>query len=177
MANAIDVGVQLWTLRREAEIDLAGTLERVAAMGYEGVELWFPSYPGAAEVKSLTDSLGLRTTSAHVPFLDLRDRTDEVMEYHNTLGNRRLVIPYISPEMRRDSTQWKRRIEEISEIARRTAREGFELFYHHHDMELKESVNGVTVHQHIFPSVDRTQRRRAGQCGSRRRRDRLGIGR
>jgi sugar phosphate isomerase/epimerase len=143
----------LWTLREEISTDLAGTLVRVAEIGYRGVELWFPTYPPADQLRAVLDEAGLQPIGAHVPYLDLRDDFDRVADYHQALGNGDLVIPVIPANLRRGEADWKERVIEIEAIARRCREAGFRFSYHNHGMELEETVDGARVHDTIFSSV------------------------
>src|SRR3990172_1557727 len=60
------LGVQLYTVRREAERDLDGTLARLARIGYREVEFW--NYYGRtpAQVAHLLTRHGLTSPSVHV---------------------------------------------------------------------------------------------------------------
>src|SRR5262245_43125663 len=60
------IGLQLWSLREYLPKDLAGTLGKVRAMGFEVVEaagLWGHTLP---ELRAALDAAGLRCTSAHI---------------------------------------------------------------------------------------------------------------
>src|SRR5699024_11917952 len=59
------------TLREASEKDFAGTLRRVAEMGYDGVEL--AGYGGltALEVREVLDTYGLRAAACHVPLHEI----------------------------------------------------------------------------------------------------------
>lgn len=60
------IGLQLWTLRKEIEHDLAGTLQRVAEMGYAGVETaFFPEDVTVEQAGTLLRDLGLPVFAAH----------------------------------------------------------------------------------------------------------------
>lgn len=67
----IPVGVQLYTLREETKKDFKGTLQKVAALGYQGVE--FAGYEGytAQEVRAWLTDLQLKAASSHVPLEQL----------------------------------------------------------------------------------------------------------
>ncbi|WP_369345665.1 sugar phosphate isomerase/epimerase family protein [Caldalkalibacillus mannanilyticus] len=69
----IPIALQMYTLRNESEQDFVGTLEKVAKLGFQGVEL--AGYHGltSAELKKVIDSLGLRIASSHIPLEDLED--------------------------------------------------------------------------------------------------------
>ena len=147
------VAVQLWTLREQIAEDLAGTLARVAEIGYSGVELWFPVYPPVDELRAVLHTTGLQPVGAHIPYLDLREDFDRVADYHYALGNGDLVIPVVPADLRRGEADWKERVAEIEAIARRCREAGFRFSYHNHGMELEEVVDGATVHDTIFSAV------------------------
>ena len=59
------IALQLYTLRRLAAVDLAGTLHAAAAAGYRAVELaGLPDIP-AGELKRMLDEDGLRPVASH----------------------------------------------------------------------------------------------------------------
>ena len=72
------IGLQMYTLRDETAADFAGTLRKVAELGYEGVE--FAGFGGlsAEELRSLLQETGLQAIGAHVSVQaleeDLRER-------------------------------------------------------------------------------------------------------
>jgi sugar phosphate isomerase/epimerase len=80
------LGLQLFAIRAELTKDFNGTLHRVAAMGFKEIE--FAGYFGktAQELKSVADSLNLRCISGHHGGADLETRSDEILDFANTLG-------------------------------------------------------------------------------------------
>lgn len=147
------VAVQLWTLRDEIAEDLPGTLAKVSDIGYDGVELWFRTYPPVAELKQMLKDCDLVPISAHVPYLDLRDHLEDVAAYHKELGNTNLTIPIIPGELRQTPEDWKRRVSEIEVIAHRCKELGCQLGYHNHTVEFESQVDGVDAHDYIFANV------------------------
>ena len=60
------VGIQLYTLRRPAAADLAGTLSQLAKIGYKEIEFaGFYNHP-AAEVRDILKANGLTAPSTHI---------------------------------------------------------------------------------------------------------------
>ena len=57
------IGIQLYTFRREMEADLAGTLTRLAAMGYREAEFCGLFGHSPQSVRALCADLDLATTS------------------------------------------------------------------------------------------------------------------
>ncbi len=90
------ISVQLWSVNREID-DFKGTLEAIAKAGYDGVEFCadgkFYGNMDAAELKAYLDTLGLVSSGAHVGYAVLRDRLDETIAYHKTLGSKYIVVP------------------------------------------------------------------------------------
>lgn len=131
------IGLQLYTVRDRTEKDFAGVLQRVADLGYEGVE--FAGHGGidARTLGHLLRELGLAAPSSHVPLADLEGRLDEALEYARDAGIQRLVCPWL-PEARRKSLDDYRRLAEIlSETGLKCAEAGLSLCYHNHDFEFE----------------------------------------
>ena len=150
----IPVGVQLWTLRNEVQQDLAGTLRRVAEIGYAGIELWFQQWPKANALKKVVADCGLRITSAHVNLKDLLDDFPRLSDYHHELGNKTLVIPYIPNYAGLSQDDWRRTIDDVRHVARAGTEAGFQVLYHNHDFEFTTKVGDVEVFDQIFGTID-----------------------
>ena len=65
MGSPHPVALQVYSVQKEARQDLAGTLKRIAAMGYTGVEFAGLYGSPASEVKKMMDDLGLVAPSIH----------------------------------------------------------------------------------------------------------------
>jgi len=86
------IGVQLYTLR-SLEQGLLATLDAVASLGYEGVELAGLHGVPATEVRARCDALGLTIAGAHVGIERVESDADGVAEELDALRVRRLVLP------------------------------------------------------------------------------------
>ncbi|GAB4522300.1 MAG: sugar phosphate isomerase/epimerase [Anaerolineae bacterium] len=132
----IPIALQLYSVREDCARDLAGTLEAVARMGYEGVE--FAGYHGysASQLRKLLDDLGLRVAGAHVG-LDtlLGDELSRTIEFHQVLGNRFLIVPGLPEERRRSRAAWLETAALFNEIAEKVAEHGMAVGYHNHHIE------------------------------------------
>jgi len=148
------LAVQIYTLRKELAEDIPGTLQAVADIGYNGIELWFATWPPASELKAILDDTGLQPAGAHVSYLELRDNLDGLIAYHRAVGNTDLAIPFLSEDLRGSSQAWKARVAEFAEIGARCRDAGMRLSYHNHAMEFQELVDGVEAHDFIFSQVD-----------------------
>ncbi|RDW22184.1 sugar phosphate isomerase/epimerase [Oceanobacillus arenosus] len=131
----IPIGLQLYTLRDECHEDFVGTLEKVAKIGYDGVE--FAGYGGlnAVELRKLLEDLGLKAASSHVSLSSLELKLDVEIEYQHILGNNHIVCPYLPLEWRTQEAYYKL-ISILNEAGKRCYEAGITLCYHNHDFEL-----------------------------------------
>src|SRR5690349_16782245 len=91
------IALQLYTMREAAEVDFAGVLRQVAAMGYAGVELagFHDRSPG--EVGALLTELDLRVASAHASSADA-DGFARELDVLLPLGCDTVVLPMLAPD-------------------------------------------------------------------------------
>jgi sugar phosphate isomerase/epimerase len=139
------ISIQLYTLRDLLARDVDGTLAQVAAAGYRHVE--FAGFYGktAAEIRSLLDKHGLRTSSAHVSLADFQNRLDGVVEDLVTLGAGWGIVPWVAPEDR-SQAGLKAIAEQFDGFASKLQEAGIKFGYHNHDFEFSTtSADGVTV--------------------------------
>jgi sugar phosphate isomerase/epimerase len=137
----IPVGLQLYSVRDYTANDFVGTLKKVAAMGYAGVE--FAGYGGlpAKELRIILDDLGLVTSSSHVPLKDLNNSFDEVVEYNQILGNHFITVPHLPEPQRNSAEAWLNIAARLNNIGAQCKRHGMQLCYHNHAFEF-ESYDG-----------------------------------
>ncbi len=135
----IPLGVQLYSVRTECEKDLPGTLKTIANIGYDGVE--FAGFYGyeAADLKQLLDENRLRCCGSHTQLADLTpEKFDATVEFNKTIGNKYIIVPWLSEELRSD---WKQVAEKFNQLDEQLKPHGMKIGYHNHDFEF-EPVNG-----------------------------------
>jgi len=134
--SKIPIALQLYSVRKDCEKDLPGTLEAVAKMGYDGVE--FAGYYGrtAKELHKMADDLGLKVAGTHIS-LDslLGDNLPATVEFNRTLSNRFLIVPGLSKERTASRAAWLETAHIFNGIAEKLAPEGMLTGYHNHVTE------------------------------------------
>ncbi|OMD42876.1 sugar phosphate isomerase/epimerase family protein [Paenibacillus odorifer] len=130
----LKIGLQLYTLREELEQDFEGTLRKVAALGYKGVEFFHLFGRTAAEVKQLLNELGLVALGAHRPYDALLNDTEAEISYNLEIGNPHLIVPYLSEEQR----NYEEVAANLKIIGEKCKAGGAVLLYHNHDFELTD---------------------------------------
>lgn len=149
----IPVAVQLYTLRLECEKDFAGTLKKVAELGFDGVE--FAGFGGltAQEVRVLLDELGLQAAACHVPLEHLQNDLAGVIKDQKIVGSKYVVCPYLLPDHRNEE-DYKALITFLDQAGETCRREGITLCYHNHDFELERLSDGRTALETILDDTN-----------------------
>lgn len=151
----LPVGIQLYSVRTDLEKDFYGTLKKISDMGYTGVEFYGEYYGKTpVEVKAICTELGLIPFSNHVPFQQMMDDIDKVIEENTILGVQYIVFPYMDAESRPgvDPERFKETVRKIGEVGQKVRQAGFQLLYHNHDFEFALLPDGTTGHDYIFSS-------------------------
>jgi sugar phosphate isomerase/epimerase len=147
MSNKIPVAIQLYSLRDVAPKDVPGTLSKVAAMGYQGVEFaGYYNLPGK-ELRAMLENNGLRCAGAHTGIDSLEgDAFETTVAINKAIGNDRLIVPWADMK---DVSKW---IDRMNAAHVRAKACGMRLGYHNHEEEFKLE-KGVTFFDRIFSST------------------------
>ena len=128
------VALQLYSVRRDMEADFEGTLKKVKALGYDGVEFAGLFGHSAAEIKNMCKEIGLVPISAHVPFADMMKDPD-ILHVYQEIGCSYVVIPYLTPEYRPGQPGFAQVIDGAKMLGEKAKALGMKLCYHNHDFE------------------------------------------
>jgi sugar phosphate isomerase/epimerase len=92
----LPIALQLYSVRQDCGKDFDAALERVAKMGFEGVEFaGYHNYGGKAkELRKRLDDLGLKVAATHIPTGSFRgENLQKTIEFHQVLGCKFLIVP------------------------------------------------------------------------------------
>jgi sugar phosphate isomerase/epimerase len=161
------IGLQLFTLNAAMNRDPAGTLQRVAAMGYEEVEtygidpaaLTYYRTPARDFARLLQDH-GLPTPSGHYDIQNLLNASADDMDRYvdrcaegaRLLGQQYITWPYLPPPVRTLDT-YKRVAAHLNRIGARLAKSGLQVAYHNGGGEFIEQ-NGQAPYDIILKETD-----------------------
>jgi sugar phosphate isomerase/epimerase len=134
------IGLMLYSVRDECARDFESVLRAVAAMGYEGVEIFDLHGREPAAIRGWLDELGLVAVSRHAGLDVLETRLPELAEEGQVLGWRRLALSWLDP----DSLETPGLPARIGELAVTVRAHGLELGFHNHDAELRPLSSGKT---------------------------------
>lgn len=150
------LGLQLYSLRTLTGTDFVGTLQKVAEIGYEGVELaGFANLQTAEEVAKAVDEAGLKVCSAHVGIEQFETDLAGVMKKYETIGCENLIIPALPQARRENLAGWKSLAKSINKIGKALKKNGFNLGYHNHAFEFNVIEKGLTGWDILLDETDK----------------------
>ncbi|MDR0456150.1 MAG: sugar phosphate isomerase/epimerase [Treponema sp.] len=131
-----EFAIQLWSVRDITNSDFAGTLKKLAQMGYTGVE--FAGYGGLSdrEMKEILTTNGLKSIGAHVGLDRLENQLDEEIAYHKALGTEYIICPHSKIETKEDTL---RIAKTLKPVVKKVNDAGMKFAYHNHAHEFVQS--------------------------------------
>lgn len=170
------VGIQLFTVMKEIDQDLKGTLQKIADLGFKEIESAFSMKGGyyglkAAEFNSMLKGMGLSWKSHHVlgapftlppdakgpdgkpfvlpPIKNLRDNADEIVADCDGSTFKYLVCAS-TPVGTGDEV--KASMDVLVKTGEKLKKSGVTLAYHNHDAEFKE-VDGKKPYDQFLSQI------------------------
>ena len=161
----IPLGIQLWTVKSEAEKDLEGTLRKVYAAGFREIE--FAGYYGKnpADLAKLMKDIGFSLVSTHAGAGDIAKNGDKIIADAKALGLKYVVCssPGVAPAKEKlpweermkavDFTDWKWNADLFNKFGKQVADAGMTFGYHNHSAEFKK-FDGKTAFDHLYSMTD-----------------------
>lgn len=155
-AKRIPIGLQLYSVRKECERDLPGTLSAVAKMGYQAVEFAGYYKRSAKELRKLLDDNGLKCCGTHTALETvLGAELPKTIEFNQTIGNKNLIVPWLDHDKYlKPKTNLIKTAKMFSEIAAKVKPHGMRVGYHNHNVEF-QPMDGSTPFQIFFENTSR----------------------
>jgi sugar phosphate isomerase/epimerase len=127
------IAVQPYTIREALLNDYAGALERVAEIGYKGIELGPPPESMTiSQQKALLDRLGLKVVGCHAGFDTLEFDPEQIANYLEEVDGGK----FVAISLRFDSKQEVLdKAKKLNEIGEKFHKRGFTFLYHNHNWE------------------------------------------
>jgi sugar phosphate isomerase/epimerase len=162
------VGLQLYTVREDMNKDAAGTLKKVAEMGYKYVE--HAGYGNrkfygstAKDFRALLDSLGLKMKSGHTKLgpghwdegkKDFSDEWKATVEDAAIAGQEYVISPWLDESLRKTYDDMLHYMEVFNKCGELCKQHGMKFGYHNHDFEFSTVLNNKKVFDIIMQHTD-----------------------
>jgi sugar phosphate isomerase/epimerase len=148
------IAAQFYTLRDDTGTreGFQRALEKVAEIGYEGVQLSAVGCMNgpepavdANEARKMLDACGLKCVATHRGLNSLLQDTDREIEFHQALGCDYVAIGWLDESYGRFTDGYRRFMAEAQPMAARLASSGIRFGYHNHDHEfVRDPATGRT---------------------------------
>ncbi|PWT78890.1 MAG: sugar phosphate isomerase/epimerase [Bacteroidetes bacterium] len=161
------IGIQLYTLREEANKDIKNTIAKIAQVGYNSVEIFNykdGKYFGLSpeDFAAIFKANNLKTPSGHysLPNYLLKGDEDELKRTvadSVKMSHAFFTIPYLTENLRTSLDDYKRLADRLNRAAEVVKPTGMRLAYHNHDFEFKDWGNGQTGYEILQKQTDPSQ--------------------
>lgn len=155
----MEIGLQVFSIRKALQEDFYGTLEKVAQIGYRYIE--FANHHAdtddgigfnipAHALKKFLDAHSLKPISCHAGPLDEKN-IHRVIEYHKELGNKSLGLSIGFWPNQDAVKEFAKKLNTLGEIVTKA---GMNFYYHNHFMEFQK-FGEKTVFEHFLELTDK----------------------
>lgn len=165
------IGIQLWSVKDVIEDNLKGTLQKVAALGYQEIE----SYPGQkghyygmepTAFSTMLSDMGLTLVSSHFGSGTLdgqattswREATmlhglDKLVEKAAQSGQQYLTCSWMDESLRQTLDDLKRTADLFNQTGETCKKAGLQFAYHNHAFEFEQMGEG-TIYDFLLQNTD-----------------------
>ncbi len=150
---SIPIGIQLYTVGKELQADVPGTLHQIAAIGYTEVETAGFAGLTAAKFREGLQHAGLRCHSAHMQW-NLAN-PGPVFDDANALGVRYVVSSALFPHGSGEPTvdAYKEFAARLNDLGAKARKAGLHYAYHNHNFEFRD-LGGVIGYDILLNETD-----------------------
>jgi sugar phosphate isomerase/epimerase len=132
------VGVQLYTVREQAEKDLGAVLAHISMIGYKEVETYWNVYTHPAkELRSMIADNGLSVPSGHFDY----DGLESKLDYAKELGVQYVVCPMLPKTMWTSADGFKKAADQFNKWGEQVKSMGMQFGFHNHNYEFQKFGN------------------------------------
>lgn len=144
--SGVPIALQLYTVRDQTAVDYAGTVRKVAALGYDGVE--FAGF-GGLEPQAIADLLaetGLKPAGMHIGLDQFQNNLDTVISNCKLIGSSFAGVPAL-PGNLRNLQGFRQTAVLLNQFGAAMKSAGLRLYYHNHafEFELHEGLRGIDI--------------------------------
>lgn len=155
------IALQIWPVRKDYGRDMAGTLEAIAKIGYDGVELcrwynWTDLFDKweAKDIRQVCDDVGLEVVSSHIPYTSIQgDGLEELIKFSHIVGMQYAIVASLPKEMLLSRATVLEAAGQFNAAAARLKSEGMYTGYHNHGQDF-QPIDGEMGWDIFFSNTD-----------------------
>jgi len=158
------IGCQTWPVREMIAKDFPGTIQVLAAAGFQSIELCSPvgyadsgfaglaKYKGA-ELRKILGDAGVSCVSSHFGIEELRDNQQRAIDWAKDVGLTQMLVPSLDGPKNPTMDDVKKAADEYNKMGEQAAKAGIQQGLHNEDFELS-SVAGKRTYDLLFGLLD-----------------------
>jgi sugar phosphate isomerase/epimerase len=167
-SDTVLIGVQLYSVRDDMNVNPLATLKALAEMGYRHVE--HANYVdrkfygwSAVEFKNVLADLGMRMPSGHTVLgkqhwdeekKDFTDLWKYTVEDAASMGQQFVISPWLDDTWRNSEDNLKKYMDVFNKSGELCQKSGMKFGYHNHSFEFSEKMGDKTVYDIILENTD-----------------------
>ena len=150
------VGLQLYSVRDLMKADVAGTLAKVAAIGFKEVEFAGLFGQSPKDVRAMLDRNGLTAPASHVDWATVDTKLAAALETAKVLGHEFLIVPWVGEAERKQPDIWKKAADLFNRVGAECLKSGIQFAYHQHSFEFvpSEALGGKLPYDYLLETTD-----------------------
>jgi len=160
----LPIGCQTWPVREMIAKDFPGTIQQLAAAGFQTMELCSPvgyaefgfgglaKYSGA-ELRKILGDAGVTCVSSHFGIKELRENQEARIAWAKDVGLTQMIVPSLDGPKKPTMDDVKRAAGEYNKMAELSAKAGIQQGLHNEDFELS-TVDGKRTYDVLLELLD-----------------------
>jgi len=158
------IGFQVWTIRKALVEDFPGTLKKMAALGYQSMEMCSP--PGyessgfgplmklkAKEMKQIINDAGLICPSSHYGMKEFREHLEERIEFALESGQTQMILSSFGLSQSTTLDDWMKAADELNKMGEKAKNAGIQMGFHNHHGEFGK-INDTLIYDVLMDQFD-----------------------
>ncbi len=158
------IGCQTWPVREMIGKDFPGTIKKLAAAGFQAIELCSPvgysdsGFEGLAkykpgQIRKMLADAGIVCVSSHFTIDELRQNQDDRLAWAKDLGLTQMLVPTLEGPKNPTMDDVKRAADEYNKMGERAAKAGIQQGLHTEEFELSK-VDGKRTYDLLLELLD-----------------------
>ena len=163
-----EIGIQLWSVRKDMKENPEGTIEQLGRIGYRFVEMagykdgrFYGMLP--AEFKTLVEANGMSVLSSHtrlnlpVSDEDWNNATkwwDQCIAAHKAVGAKYIIMPSMEKTAYQDLAVLKKYCDYFNFVGEKCNKAGLRFGYHNHANEFTTEFEGNIFYDYLLQNTD-----------------------
>lgn len=161
---SLPIGFQVWTIKDSLIKDFPGTLKKMAALGYQSMEMCSP--PGyessgfgplmkmtAKEMKTIVADAGLICPSSHYGMDEFRNHLDERIAFALESGQTQMILSSFGLPQTATIDDWRKAADELNKYGLMAKSSGIQMGFHNHHGEFQK-INDTLIYDVLLKQFD-----------------------